>query len=50
MLNAIVAVCELASFTCTVKLLVPAPIGVPEMTPVFAAKRRPVGKLPRPSL
>jgi hypothetical protein len=38
MLNAIVAVCELASFTCMLKLLVPATVGVPEMTPVVRSE------------
>src|SRR6266849_5242030 len=46
MLNAFVAVCELASLTCTLKLLVPATVGVPEMTPVLAASVRPAGRLP----
>src|SRR5689334_21962787 len=46
MLNARVAVCELASITCTVKLLVPVVIGVPEITPVPAARVSPAGRDP----
>jgi hypothetical protein len=37
---------ELASVTCTVKLLVPVPVGVPEITPVPAASVSPAGKVP----
>lgn len=35
-----------ASATVTVKLNVPVAVGVPEMTPVVAARLRPVGRLP----
>jgi len=38
MLSVFVATCELASVTCTVKVLVPVPVGVPEITPVLDAK------------
>jgi hypothetical protein len=34
------------SVTVTVKLEVPAVVGVPEMTPVAGAKVRPVGRVP----
>ena len=34
------------SETCTVKLDVPAPVGVPEITPLVAFNVRPFGKLP----
>jgi hypothetical protein len=34
------------SFTPTVKLEVPAAVGVPEMIPVLAFSVKPVGKLP----
>ena len=37
---------ELASVTCTVKLLVPVTVGVPEITPVAEASDKPVGKAP----
>jgi hypothetical protein len=46
MLSVFVATRELASITCTVKVLVPAPVGVPEITPVLEAKVNPAGKLP----
>jgi hypothetical protein len=46
MLSAWVAVCPLASVTRTVKLLVPVPLGVPEITPVLAASASPAGRLP----
>jgi hypothetical protein len=46
MLSAFVAVAELASVTCTVKLLVPVPVGVPEITPVLEASISPAGKVP----
>ena len=46
MLRACVAICELASVTCTVKVLVPVPVGVPEITPVLDANVNPAGKLP----
>ena len=41
-----VAVKPLASVTWTVKLEAPAPVGVPLITPVVAAKERPVGNEP----
>ena len=47
--KAFVAVCavgEVESFTCTVKLDVPAVVGVPEITPVEAAKVSPTGSDP----
>ena len=34
------------SVTCTVKLVVPASVGVPLITPVAASNVKPVGKLP----
>ena len=40
------AVLEYVSLTCTVKLLVPVPVGVPEITPVLAFSDKPVGKEP----
>jgi len=46
-LKAFVAVWELASLTCTVKLLVPVPVGVPEMTPEVGARVNPEGRLPK---
>ncbi len=46
MLSACVAVCDAASVTLTVKLLVPAVVGTPEMIPLAAASARPTGKLP----
>jgi hypothetical protein len=46
MLSDFVAVSELASETCTVKVLVPDPVGVPEMTAVLGARVSPVGKAP----
>ena len=45
-LSGCAAVNELASVTWTVKLLVPVPVGVPEITPVLAASASPVGKVP----
>jgi len=45
-LSALVAVNELASVTCAVKLLVPVPVGVPEITPVLDASVNPAGKMP----
>jgi hypothetical protein len=36
----------LASVTCTVKLLVPATVGVPVIAPVLAFSDSPAGKLP----
>ena len=46
MLSAFVATCDLASVTCTVKLLVPVPVGVPEITPLLDDNVNPAGKLP----
>ena len=46
MLSVFVATCELASVTCTVKELVPVPVGVPEIMPVLDANVNPAGKLP----
>jgi hypothetical protein len=46
MLSARVAVWELASVTRTVKLLVPVPVGVPEINPVFGARLNPAGRPP----
>lgn len=45
-LNAFVAVCALASVTVTLKLLVPDPVGVPEIAPVPDASVKPAGKFP----
>ena len=45
-LKACVADTELASVTRTVKLLVPVPVGVPEITPVPEASDNPAGKVP----
>ena len=45
-LSVTVAVSELASLTRTVKLLVPVPVGVPEITPVPGARANPAGKVP----
>jgi hypothetical protein len=44
--RAFVATRELASVTCTVKVLVPVPVGVPEITPVLDANVNPAGRLP----
>jgi hypothetical protein len=46
MLRALVPERELASVTCTVKLLVPVPVGVPEITPVLDASDSPAGSVP----
>jgi hypothetical protein len=46
MLRTFVPEMELASVTCTVKLLVPLPVGVPEITPVLAASDSPAGSAP----
>ena len=46
MLNVLVAVLFAASFTCTVNETVPAVVGVPEITPVGAAKLSPAGRAP----
>ena len=35
--SAFVAACDLASVTCTVKVVIPVPVGVPEITPVWMA-------------
>ena len=43
--NACVAVADNASVTCTVKLLVPLLVGVPEIT-LLGARVRPAGKEP----
>ena len=40
---ACVAVLELESVNCTVKLLVPAVVGVPEITPTWGSSDRPLG-------
>ena len=45
-LSALVAVSELASVTCKLKLLVPDPVGVPEIAPVLGASASPAGKVP----
>jgi hypothetical protein len=45
-LSDFVAVSELASVTLTVKVLVPVPVGVPEITPVVEARVNPAGKAP----
>ena len=45
-LRSLVAVVRLASFICTVKVLAPTVVGVPEMTPVEAARARPAGRVP----
>jgi hypothetical protein len=41
-----VVVTDLVSITCTVKVLVPVTLGVPEITPVLAAIVRPAGRVP----
>ena len=46
MLSDFVAVSALASVTFTVKVLVPVPVGVPEITPVVDASANPTGKVP----
>ena len=45
-LRACVAVRAFTSLTCTVKLVVPALVGVPEMAPVPALRVNPAGRLP----
>ena len=45
-LNALVAVLFAASFTCTVNDTVPDVVGVPEITPVDAARLNPIGNEP----
>jgi len=44
--RAFVAVVAFASFTCAVKLNVPALVGVPEITPVVVFSFSPPGRLP----
>ena len=46
MLNAFVPVLFAASVTCTVNDAVPAAVGVPEITPVDAARLNPAGNVP----
>jgi hypothetical protein len=46
MLSVFVATRESASVTCTVKVLVPVPVGVPEIALVLDANVNPRGKLP----
>ena len=46
MLNAFVAVLFAASVTFTVNETVPAVVGVPEITPVEAARLNPAGNVP----
>jgi hypothetical protein len=41
-----VAFCELASVTRIVNVLVPLPVGVPEMTPELIPSVKPAGKFP----
>jgi len=45
-LSDFVAVSALASVTFIVKVLVPVPVGVPEITPVVEASASPAGKVP----
>ena len=45
-LSGLVAASEFASDTCTVKLLVPDAVGVPEIAPVLDASASPAGKVP----
>lgn len=45
-LSDFVAVIDFASLTCAVKLLVPEPVGVPEIAPVLAVSASPAGKDP----
>ena len=42
----LVAVVRLASFTCTVKVLVPEVVGVPVIAPEDTLRVRPVGNVP----
>lgn len=44
--NALDCVAEAASVTVAVKLAVPVPVGVPEITPVEAFKPKPAGSKP----
>ena len=46
MLRALLAVCELLPVTCTVNVLVPVPVGVPEITPVLVTRVSPSGSDP----
>ena len=46
MLKALVAVLLAESVTCPVNDTVPAVVGVPEITPVDAARVSPAGKVP----
>ena len=46
MLSAFVAALLFASFTCTVMLLVPVPVGVPVIAPELAFSDNPAGKVP----
>jgi len=46
MLRPLLAVTEFASVTRTVKLLVPDPVGVPEIAPVVEASVNPAGNVP----
>ena len=46
MLNALVPVLFAASVTCTVNDVVPAVVGVPEITPVAATRLNPAGSVP----
>jgi hypothetical protein len=45
-LRGALAVTELASLTCTVKLLVPVAVGVPVMAPVAEFRDKPAGRVP----
>jgi hypothetical protein len=45
-LSDFVAVSKWASVTFTVKVLVPVPVGVPEITPVLGARASPAGTVP----
>ena len=45
-LSDLAAISELASVTCTVKLVVPMAVGVPEITPVLEARLSPAGNAP----
>ncbi len=44
--RSLLPVCKLLSVTWTVKLLVPVPVGVPDITPVSEARDNPVGSVP----
>ena len=50
MLSAFAPVLFAASFTCTVNDIVPAVVGVPEITPVDATRLSPAGNVPAPTL